>query len=628
MIERLATLPAVAVDYRPFSISPDGRAVAFEWYKGGDWQVYLLDLTEGGAPAGEPRRAAEIEDACGCPQFSADGRYLYFVRDDHGSERYDIYRLELATGVLENLMPETPDLSPMPDFHVSPNGELLALSLGRGPSYAAAVLPARACPGATELRVLTDHYANDWSPRWSPDSRFVAWQAETEGQDMAVFVADVTSAESWTVGGADSPIQAQLAWAGDVWSPDGRRLVFHGGPFDHPGIGVYELATETITWAWAGDLDAHGATWSPDGRAIVFLLDEGVETSLWYADLVSQSACCLSDLPGNHYAPQFTPDGASVIVVHDAPQRPAELLLVSLEAAASGGAATEDIPAVDELEHGGCAAVIQLTHGLPADLRDHPFVSGELVWYASRDHLAQVPALYTEPDEPNGGAVVMIHGGPTWHHSNEWDALRQTFLRAGLATISPNYRGSDGYGRTWQLANRFMMGYGDLWDVAGAWDFLVARGFDPSRIAVTGRSYGGFMTVACLTEYPDLWACGAAGVPFFDWVMAQDDPSVRDDLVWWDRENQGDPVADRQRFLDRSPFYHLDRIKAPLLLLAGENDPRCPPTQIAEVVDRLRANGVEAEAIVYPDEGHGITKVRNRLDYDRRTVEFVTGRVG
>ena len=618
MIERLATLPAVASEYRPFSISPDGTTIAFEWYMDGDWHVYLLDLA-GGAGSGQPRRAADADDVCVCPQFSGDGRYLYFAKDDRGSERYDIYRLDLQTCVSENLMPETPDLSPMPDFHVSPNGELLALSVGNGPSYAAAVLPAHVCPGAKDLRLLADHYPNDLSPRWSSDSRLVAWQAETQGQDTAVFVADVTSGESWVLGGSDSPIQAQLSMTGDVWSPDGRRLVFHGGPFDHPGIGIYELETETITWAWASDLDAHGATWSPDGRAIAFLVDEGVETSLWRADLVTQNACCLSDLPGNHYAPQFTPDGTSVVVVHDSFRRPAELLLVSLDGDAQAAAGRRSC----ELENGGCAVATQLTDGFPADLHGHDFVSGGLVWYTSRDHLAQVPALYTEPDEANGAAVVMIHGGPIWHHSNEWDPLRQAFVDAGIAVINPNYRGSDGYGRSWQLANRFMMGYGDLWDVAGAWDFLVNQGFDETRIAVTGRSYGGYMTMACLTDYPELWACGVAGVPFFDWLMAQADESIRDDLVWWDRENQGDPVADRQRFLDRSPFYHLDRIKAPLLLLGGENDPRCPPTQIADVTATLKANGIETEAVIYPAEGHGISRVENRMDYDVRTVNFI-----
>jgi len=602
MIERLAALPMVGDEARPFAISPDGRTVAFQWYRDGDWQIFLLDVQGDG----EPVRAARVDDACWCPLYSPDGRFLYFARDDGGSERFDVYRLPLEggrpAGEPENLMPDTPELSPVPDFDLSPDGQTLTLAVDHGISYAAATLPATPSPGATGLRILADHYFNDWTPRWSPDGRRLAFHTDTHGQDSAVFVYDLSKETSQIVGGDEAPIQGMLAFSGPVWAPDGRRLAFHGGPFEHSAIGVYDVEAQSVGWAWAGDADAHGATWSPDGRALVFLLDEGVETSLWHVDLVTQRPRCLSRATGNHYAPQFLPDGQAVLVCHSAPHRPTELLRVPLD---------------DEKD------VAQLTDGTPDDLKDHPFVSGRLVWFTSRDHLAQVPGLLCEPDDPDGSAVVMPHGGPTWHHSNEWDPLRQAFLAAGCATISPNFRGSDGYGRTWQLANRFMMGYGDLWDTVAAHDFLVGLGYDPRRIAVTGRSYGGFMTMACLTYFPELWACGVAGVPFFDWIDAQKDPAIRDDLVWWDRENNGDPEKDRDRFIDRSPFYHLERITAPVLLIGGENDPRCPPTQIAEVVRQLTARGVECESVVYPGEGHGITSFENHLDYDTRTVDFI-----
>jgi len=601
MIERLATLPAVAEDYRPFTLSPDGHTVAFTWYRDGDWQVYLLDL-EGG----EPRPAATLPDSCECPLFSADGRYLYFARDDAGSERYDFYRLDLQGGELVNLIPDTPDLSPLPDFDISPDGRTLATAVDHGDSYAAALLPAEPSPGAAGLQILEEHYFNDWAPRFSPNGRYAAYHTDTHGQDSAVYIHDLESGTRKVIGGEDTPLLAFLAYGGPVWSPDGRSLAFHGGPFDHSSIGIYDVERETTAWVWAGDCDAHGATWSPDGTALVFLLDEGVDTSLWYVDLVSQEPRCLNGQPGNHYAPEFSRDGGSVLVCHSAPHRPTELLRISVE---------------------DCA-ITQVTDGMPADLKDYPFLSGELVWFTSRDHLAQVPGLLTRPRDPNGSAIVMVHGGPTWHHSNEWDPLRQAFLAAGITTLSPNYRGSDGYGRQWQTANRFMMGYGDLWDTVGARDFLVDLGYDPQRIAVTGRSYGGFMTMACLTYFPDLWACGVAGVPFFDWIDAQMDTAIRQDLVWWDRENNGDPVKDRDRFIDRSPFYHLERITAPILIIGGENDPRCPPTQIGEVVRQLKENGVECESVVYPGEGHAISGFEHRADYDRRTVEFILRHLG
>ena len=224
--------------------------------------------------------------------------------------------------------------------------------------------------------------------------------------------------------------------------------------------------------------------------------------------------------------------------------------------------------------------------------------------------------------------MVIIHGGPTWHHSNEWDPLRAAFLGAGCMVIHPNYRGSDGYGRRWQLANRYLVGDGEIQDTAGAAAFLVEQGCDPARIACTGRSWGGFQTMALLTQFPELWACGVAGVPFFDFVACQQDPAVRADLIWWDKQNSGDLAKDRDRLEYYSPINHLQRITAPVLLLAAALDPRCPPGQVEEVRDRIRANGVECDSHIYPDEGHEISGVEHRVDYDRRTVEFILRHLG
>jgi dipeptidyl aminopeptidase/acylaminoacyl peptidase len=270
----------------------------------------------------------------------------------------------------------------------------------------------------------------------------------------------------------------------------------------------------------------------------------------------------------------------------------------------------------------------RVTDSLPADLRDHPFTGGISVHFTSWDHLSEVPGLLVEPPEPCGAGVVIIHGGPTWHHANEWDALRQALTAAGVTVVHPNYRGSDGYGRRWQLANRYLMGQGEALDVVAAHELLVSLGCDPERIAVTGRSWGGFLTMAMLTQFPDLWAAGVAGVPFFDFIDSQTDTDIRADLRWWDQQNTGDIVADRARLEHYSPINHLARVRASLLLLGGQFDPRCPPKQIAEVAARLRAQGTVCDAVVYENEGHEITGLEHRVDYDRRTAEFILAHIG
>lgn len=591
LIEQLAVVPAVGEDYRPFAVSPDGARLAVQWYRDGNWQIYLT-----GSHGEAPQRVGEFEDACWCPLFSPDGRFLYFARDDKGTECVDIYRLELASGRFENLLPDTPTFSPLPDFDLSPDGTRIALSAQSGESFHAAVMPAAPCPNAEGLRFLTDHHYNDLSPAWSPDGRRLALAADTHGQDVAVFVADPDAGLQATIGGSIGFLAMHPAW-----SPDGRLIAFAGGPFDHPAIGLYDVAAGAISWAWRGDRDAHGPCWSPDGTALAFLTDHDAETGLHWLHLPTGERRDLTIGPGNHSSPVFMPDGSALLCGLSAPDHPNDLFRIAT----------------------GDGAVTRLTESLPDDLQRRRYPGGRHVRFTSRDHLAEVPGLLVEPDEPNGGAVVLVHGGPTWHHSNSWDPLRQAFLDAGLTVLHPNYRGSDGYGRRWQLANRWLMGQGEALDTAASWDYLVGLGCDPSRIAVTGRSWGGFMTMAMVTQFPELWACGVAGVPFFDFIDAAVDPAIREDLRWWDRENTGDPVRDKAKLEYYSPINHLERVEAPLLLLAAENDPRCPPTQIAEVAERLRARGKVCDYVIYPDEGHEISGIEHRLDYDRRTVDFI-----
>jgi dipeptidyl aminopeptidase/acylaminoacyl peptidase len=596
LIEQLAAVPEVATEQRPFAISPDGGSLAFTWRKGGDWHVYLMDL--GGAA--EPRRVEQFDDPCMSPQFSADGRFLYFARDDHGSECYDIYRCELASGALTDLLPDTPSLAPLPTFTVSPDGARIALAVDHGPSYTAAIMPAEPSPGGAAISHLTDHWHNDWSPLWSPDGAFLAFQSDTHGQDAAVFIADAASGVLRTIGGSEP----MLAFD-PVWAPDGRAIAFSGGGGEYRAIGMYDVAAELVTWAFDGDGNAHSPAWSPDGRALVFVVDEGPENSLLLLDLTTGEARSLNVGTGNHYAPAFTPDGAWVIVALSGPGCPTDLFRIEL---ATG-------------------RVERLSRSLPDDLKSHPFLSGVPAAWTSRDLLAEVPGLLCEPLEHNGAGVVIIHGGPTWHHSNEWDPVRQALLDAGCMVAHPNYRGSDGYTRRWQLANRYLLGQGEAQDCAAAFDLLVERGCDPDRVASTVRTHGGYLTMQMITQFPELWAAAVAGVPFFDHIDAQADPAVRDDLIWWDMENCGDVVKDRARLEYYSPINHLGRVVTPLLILAAARDPRCPTRQVDTVVERIRAAGTFCEAVIYPDEGHDISGLEHRIDYERRTVEFILERV-
>jgi len=263
-----------------------------------------------------------------------------------------------------------------------------------------------------------------------------------------------------------------------------------------------------------------------------------------------------------------------------------------------------------------------LTHSLPADLRSTSFVMPEEVIYPGLDG-SPVPALLFKPQVPKPGpAVVLIHGGPDWFFEMTWYPLMAHMASRGWVVLVPNYRGSTGYGRDWQLASRFDFGGVDTDDVAAGVHYLTNEGLaDPKRIGITGRSHGGYLTASCMTRFPDLWAVGSAVVPFLNWFTNHND--IRPDLQHWDIENFGDPVKDYELWRERSPSFFMDRICAPLQLLGGRQDARCPINDSIQAYNDLKRMGKEVDLAIYEDEGHTFLKMENILDSEQRRVAFL-----
>jgi dipeptidyl aminopeptidase/acylaminoacyl peptidase len=217
---------------------------------------------------------------------------------------------------------------------------------------------------------------------------------------------------------------------------------------------------------------------------------------------------------------------------------------------------------------------------------------------------------------------MYIHGGPNWLTQVTWDPLIQHFASRGWVVLAPNYRGSTGYGKEWQLASRFDLGGVDTQDVVAGANYLIREGIaDPSKIAITGRSWGGYLTMMCLTQYADRWAAGAAVVPFLNWFTSHE--NSRQDLQHWDRENFGDPVTNRELWYERSPFYFLDRIRSPVQLICGGNDVRCPASESKQAYEQLISLGKECEYHLYTDEGHSFLKIENQVESKLQISEFL-----
>jgi dienelactone hydrolase len=240
----------------------------------------------------------------------------------------------------------------------------------------------------------------------------------------------------------------------------------------------------------------------------------------------------------------------------------------------------------------------------------------------------KVHALVSTPEGTAApyATVFSIHGGPHWLDSDSFSAARAAMVDAGYAVVHVNYRGSTGYGSSWRDAILGRPGFTELEDIAAVHDWAVSSGLaDPARTVLEGYSWGGYLTLLGLGVQPERWAAGVGGVPVADYVAAYEDEMEQ--LKAMDRVLfGGSPTDAPDAFAAGSPITYADRVKAPLLITAGANDPRCPIRQIDNYLARLDELGTPHEVYRF-DAGHGSLVVAERikqmgveLDFLRRHV--------
>jgi dipeptidyl aminopeptidase/acylaminoacyl peptidase len=613
--ERLMRVPYINAD-TGFEISPDGRYVAFSWNRTGQWEIYQLRLDH-------PDDIRQITDGPGAkfaPRYSPDNKFLMYVLDMDGSESFDIYVCNLAQNAHYNLTPDTP-FAIQPHLSWAPNGKSIAFISNQSGRFSTYILPvafSKKVEPVGKPLLIFDQSGPNWDVLWSPDGSCLAVICESTASDFATYIVPVplkyahdnrrvqpgerVVPKQRVISEQGLPINAKQAF----WSPEGARLTFSSDTHGVYDIGIFELASGQVIWVTSGRGDKGSPDWSADGKRLTYVCNDGPDS--WVAVLeLGRAAPVLYHLePGVHISPLFTPESRRIVFAFDNPRRPDDLWLLNLES----------------------GQFRALTRSLPPEFSLDDFIMPRQIEYPSLDG-RRVPALlYLPPAREDGSkqgsrpAVIVIHGGPTWSFQFLWYPLMSHLASRGWVVLAPNYRGSTGYGREWQLANRYDMGRGDTMDVAAGVDYLVQQGLaDSRRIAVTGRSHGGYLTMSCLTEYPDRWACGSAVVPFLNWFTSH--ANSRQDLQHWDIENMGDPHKYSELWRERSPFFFLRRVQAPVQLICGANDPRCPASESSAARDVLLALGKPVDYIFYPDEGHAFLKIENVVDHELRRVAFL-----
>jgi dipeptidyl aminopeptidase/acylaminoacyl peptidase len=601
-----------------FDLSPDGQSAVFSWNKTGKWELSEI--------RGKEIRKLEgwIEGAKFSPRFSPDGSKIAYACDIDGSESYHIAIHDLKSDVSTDYTPFI-DYAHQPNFAWSPDGRTLAVLSDEQGQFALYLLSTE----RIQKKLLLDVRRPIWDVAWSPDGKYIAAEAEWTASDRTIYIVDVNGKETFQLKLGNEILNVQHP----AWSPDSKSLAFSGENGEWHDIGLFHIETKEITWVNQSTGDDTQPAWSHDGKHIGWIHAEGARTnfqlcaepcrnastpstSFWRKVIRAERSVVLRLQgvskgrsvhvikeykigAGVHYFPQFTSN--SVLILYEDVSHPCDLWKISLKD----------------------GSIQQLTNSLPDELRTAEFIQPEEVWYAGKDG-AQVPALLyrTKNAGDNSPAIVNIHGGPNWYFSFLWDPIMSHMASRGWAVLAPNYRGSTGYGKKWQNASRYDMGGVDTDDCAAGVKYLIEnRLADKNKIAVTGRSHGGYLTMTCLTMYPELWAAGSAVVPFLNWLKSHD--NSREDLQHWNIENMGNPEENRELWISRSPYFFLDKVNAPVQIICGGNDPRCPASESLDAHDKLVELRKKAELLLYEGEGHSFLDSENLIDSELKRMEFL-----
>lgn len=258
---------------------------------------------------------------------------------------------------------------------------------------------------------------------------------------------------------------------------------------------------------------------------------------------------------------------------------------------------------------------------LPQPRPQSTFVHPQHVEYPSFDG-QKIPALFYRAPGPSRGAVVQLHGGPESQSRPRFEPVVQHLLDQGISVLAPNVRGSTGYGRSYLEADNGLLRQDAIQDVKYASIHLKQQGFRDGQIAVMGGSYGGYLALAALAFAPEEgWAAGISNVGMSNLETFLKNTSP------WRRQNRiaeyGDPEQEAQTLRDLSPIHQVDRIQAPLLVIQGANDTRVPRSEADQLVEALRGREQPVEYLLFPDEGHGITQMKNAVEAYGRTAEFL-----
>jgi dipeptidyl aminopeptidase/acylaminoacyl peptidase len=582
--QAVALMAKVGASWSP-SFSPDGRHIAFVSDMSGIPQVWTVE-----AKGGFPRLVTALEDPVGDVAWSPDGAWLAFSVAPGGGLNEQVHVVRPDGTGLRRLTAGGKDNNFLGDW--TPDGKHLFLSSNRRDPATTDSYLVDVTSG--ELRQVAENHGTGGITDVSHDgSHAVLDRLKSRGSND-LFLLDLERSAEVILTQHEGP----GTFLDGQFSPDGRtiylgsnknrdRIAFARIKIDRAGRpGPIEVIAKRE------DAELQSFRVNRQGTTAVLFWNVGGKTELSVVDLGSSRVRRGPTPPvENIFSPRFSRDGKRLCMVGWGAAAPVDVWLLDL--------ATRRFTQVTRSPHAGI--------DLAALARP------ELVRYRAQDGLELSGWLYRPRDSKGPLPMVLsFHGGPEGQARPGFNSTFQALVGRGIAVFAPNVRGSAGFGKTFVNLDNGALRVGAVKDIKATVDHMVQAGLaDPKRIGIMGGSYGGFMTMAGLTDYPDLFAAGADlyGVVNFETFFKNTQPW----MAAISTVEYGDPVREAELLRRLSPIGRIDRVRAPTLVVHGANDTNVPLVEAEQVVRSLRARKVPVEYVLFPDEGHGASKVVNQI---------------
>lgn len=371
---------------------------------------------------------------------------------------------------------------------------------------------------------------------------------------------------------------------------------------EYVGICSIDIQTGNLEWVVTPESDIDLLSVAPDGMSYAYTVNDHGFSRFNFVNLRKDTHVGGYRFPdGIIREVAYSPDSKRLVITYGAANKPFDVWLYD--------------PNLDILG--------QLTHSATGGIPQEVFIKPELVEYESFDKL-KVPAFWYKPHNVSRKfpVIISIHGGPESQARPDLSGLYQYWLANGYAILEPNVRGSSGFGRTYLTLDNVRKRMDSVKDIEYAAKWLSKqKEVDSKKLVLQGGSYGGFMVLAGLTTYPDLFAAGIDIVGISNFVtFLQNTGKYRKAL----REAEYGSLESDREFLEQiSPLTHVDKIKAPVFVIQGANDPRVPQSESDQMAEAIRDRGGVVEYLVFEDEGHGLRKTENKLEAYAKLMQFL-----